>query len=122
AEATVDGKTLSVPVRTTASLRKALAGLPNPPAVLDGIVALGLGEPSTANFKLTTKTPDVTFDVSGAKAEVVVAVDRQKEQKDAVVTLNAYGLPEGYSAKAVTIDKGKDEATLVVTGPQGAQP
>jgi hypothetical protein len=119
AEATVDGKTISTPVRTIAGLRKSLAGQPNPPASLDGIVALGLG-PATASFALSTKTPTVPFAKEG-KAEVVVAVDRMK-LKDAIVDLNAYGLPEGFAAKQVTIEKGKDEATLVVTGPKDAKP
>jgi hypothetical protein len=120
AEATAGDVQLAVPAGTSSALKKSLGGVA-PPA-LDGLVAVGVAAADVAYFQFSTKTPTVAVAPGAKKAEFVVAVDRQKAAKDAVVDLNVYGLPAGFKAAPVKIDKGKNEATLVVECPADAKP
>lgn len=121
AESTDGKKPVTCRVGTIAALRKSLGGVPNPPAALDGLVAIGMTPPSTASFTLKTKTPELALPPGKTKAELVVALERGKGFAEAV-DVNVYGLPTGFKAGAVKIDKGKTEATVVIEGPADAKP
>ena len=105
--------------RTTAStlgaLRDALAGLPFPPAVLDGMLALGVGPVFPQFFQLATATPTVSLVKPGAKASLNVQVTRSNGFDDKV-NVSLDGLPQGVTAKPAAIDKGKTETTLELVG------
>jgi hypothetical protein len=103
-------------VSTAAALRKSLGGLPTAPPSLEGLVTLGITPPSVAQFELKAKTTEVAWESGKTKAEFVVEVDRKKGFAEAV-DLNVYGLPAGFKAAVVKIDKTKKDGTVVIEGP-----
>lgn len=116
AESTADKTPIACEVSTSAALRKSLGGINTPPSSLEGLVAIGFAPPAVEQFELTTKTPEVVWEAGKTKIEFVVDVERKKGFADGL-TLTVYGLPEGFKAAAVTIDKAKKEGTVVVEGP-----
>ncbi|MBS0207458.1 MAG: PPC domain-containing protein [Planctomycetes bacterium] len=101
-------------------LRKSLSGLPWPPASLDGLTLVSVGAPMVDFFKLAASKPVVVFPQYAGKATLTVKVERLNKF-DGPVTLAFPNLPAGFAAgKAVTIDKGKNELAVELTGPATA--
>jgi hypothetical protein len=111
--------------RTTAgtlvALRGALSGLPFPPAVLDGQLALGVAPVFPQFFQLAAAVPNVSLVKPGAKANLKVQVTRTNGFEDKV-NVSLDGLPKGVTAKPAAIDKGKTETTLELIGAELVPP
>lgn len=106
---------------TTAALRASLGGLANPPAELDGALALGVGPVFPDFFQLAADTKDrpavVPFpQLLGTTSFKVKATKLNKF--DDKITLSVEGLPAPFAAKAAAIDKGKAEAVIEIAGPR----
>ncbi len=101
--------------RTTAStldaLRGALSGLPFPPAVLDGELALGVGPVFPEFFQIAAATPIVPLTSAGATGSVKVQVTRTGGFEEAV-NVALEGLPAGVTAKPAAIAKGQTEVAV----------
>ena len=106
---------------TLGALRGALAGLPFPPAVLDGEVALGVGPVFPQFFQLAAPAPSVSLPKSGATANLKVQLTRSNGF-DEKVNLGVEGLPEGVTAKAAAIEKGKTEGLIELTSAAAIPP
>lgn len=94
---------------TLVAMRKALSGLAYPPAALDGSVGIGVAPPFPPFFKLTAASPVVAYD--GKAATLKISAEKLNSFDD-VITLAFEGLPKTITAKPLTIDKGKKEATI----------
>ena len=106
---------------TMAVLRTALNGLANPPLELDGQLALGVGPVFPDFFQLAADSKDKPAVVSYPQllATTSFKVKATKLNKfDDKITLAVEGLPPSFVAKAASIDKGKAEATIELTGPR----
>jgi hypothetical protein len=114
-----------VDFRTTAStllaLRAGLSGLPFPPAVLDGTLALGVGPVFPRFFQLAAPMPVAALTLPSAHANLKVQTTRANGFDDAV-TLRVEGLPTGVTAAAAAIAKGKTDVDLDLTSPQSIPP
>ncbi|MEX0678252.1 MAG: LamG-like jellyroll fold domain-containing protein [Pirellulales bacterium] len=111
--------------RTTAStlgaLRGAFSGLPYPPAVLDGVLGLGVGPVFPQFFQLAAASPSVSLLKPGAQAALKVELTRSNGFDDKV-TLAVEGLPKGVAAKAAAIEKGQKETALELTSTEPIAP
>jgi len=106
---------------TLVAMRTALAGLPFPPAQLDGSLALGVGPVFPAFFQLTATTLNIPLATSGATAKVNVQVARTNGFDDKV-DLAIEGLPGPASFKPAAIEKAKPDASLEITSPSAIPP
>lgn len=106
--------------RATASnltvLRAALAGYPYPPAVIDGLLGLGVG-PVFPDFFQLAVAPDVVAlpQLFGANSFKVVAT-RLNGFVDPI-TLAVEGAPEGITLTAANVEANATEAVFQVAGP-----
>jgi hypothetical protein len=100
-----------------AVLRKDASGLPYPPAVLDGLVGLGVGPVFPEFFGLSVATPNVAFAANNGTASFKVAVAKMNGFDDKI-TLAVEGLPAGVTAKVPAVEKGKAEATIELASTQ----
>ncbi len=111
--------------RTTAStlvaMRGALNGLPFPPAVLDGQLALGVGPVFPQFFQLASATPVVPLLGAGAAGNVKVQVTRSNGFEEAV-NVSVDGLPAGVTAKPAAIAKGQTEVALELASTAAISP
>jgi len=114
-----------VDFRTTASTlgaqRAALAGLPFPPAQLDGSLALGVAPVFPQFFQIAAPTPQVALVRAAAQASLTVQLTRTNGFDDKV-NLDVAGLPAGVKAKEAAIEKGKTEAVIELTSEQAIPP
>ncbi len=99
---------------TLGALRAALAGLPFPPAVLDGKLALGVGPVFPEFFQVASASPSVSLAKAGATSNLKVQLTRSNGFEDKV-SLAVEGLPEGVTAKPAAIEKGQTEGTIELT-------
>ncbi len=104
-----------VEYRTTAStlvaMRTALAGLPFPPASLDGRLALGVGPVFPPFFELAAPSPIVSLAQAGTPGSLKLQLKRTNGFDDKV-DVRAEGLPASVTVKAAAVDKGKTELAL----------
>lgn len=111
--------------RSTAStllaMRASLSGLPFPPAVLDGTLALGVGPVFPPFFQLAAASPLVPLIQPAAAGSLKVQLTRANGFAEKV-DVSVEGLPAGVTAKAAAIDKGKTEVALEITSPQAIPP
>jgi hypothetical protein len=110
-----------VQASTLGAMRVALAGLPFPPAQLDGSLALGVGPVFPVFFQLTATTLNIPLAKSGATAKLNVQVARTSGFDDKV-DLAIEGLPGPATSKPAAIEKGKPDASLEVTSPSAIPP
>ncbi|HEX3868792.1 MAG TPA: PPC domain-containing protein [Pirellulales bacterium] len=116
----VDGKkTLSAMASTLTALRASFNGLAYPPESLVESIALGIGPKFADFFELTIDSATARLPQRKGAASLVVKAKRL-EKFDDKITVRVDGLPEEFSAKPVTIEKGKDTATFEITGPKAA--
>jgi len=103
------------------ALRKEFGGLPYPPTVIDGSLALGVGPIFPDFFKLGTGTPLVA--VANSSGPIAFKVQATRLNKfDDKITLAVEGLPAGVTAKVPAIEKGQGEANLELTIPKPLAP
>jgi hypothetical protein len=101
-----------------ASLRKALGGLPYPPAELEEQVGVGVGPVFPEFFELAMEPAAVTWSDVSKPISVKVKATRSSGF-DEKIDLVIEGLPADVTSKPVTIAKGQAEATLeLVSGAQ----
>lgn len=103
------------------ALRGAFAGLPYPPAALEGTLGLGVGPVFPQFFQLAAAAPSVSLAKAGATAALKVQLTKSHGFNDKVA-LSLQGLPEGVTAKAATIEKGKNEAAVELTAEKALPP
>ncbi|HEX3724626.1 MAG TPA: LamG-like jellyroll fold domain-containing protein, partial [Pirellulales bacterium] len=106
---------------TLGALRTSLSGLPFPPAVLDGALALGVGPVFPRYFQLTPVSPAVALVSAATPVSLKVQLSRSHGFDDKV-DLRVEGLPKPATAKAAAIEKGKTEAALELISPQAIPP
>jgi hypothetical protein len=106
---------------TLGAMRTALSGLPFPPAVLDGTLALGVGPVFPKFFQLAAPSPIVPLIQPGVPASLKVQLTRANGFDDKV-DLTVDGLPAPATVKAAPIDKGKTEVALEITSPEAIPP
>ncbi|HEV3024260.1 MAG TPA: LamG domain-containing protein, partial [Pirellulales bacterium] len=106
---------------TLVAMRTGLAGLPFPPAVLDGTLALGVGPVFPPFFQLASASPALALTQPSAKASLKVQTTRSNGFDD-VINLAVEGLPAGVTAAAASIPKGKNDAALELTSAQAIAP
>src|SRR6185437_8607585 len=114
---TLDKQTLEAPVETLTAMSTSLNGAPNPPAALNGQFALGIGPVPADFFKLEVPKNTVELVQLLGKSTFTIKATRLEKFADAIA-LTTEGLPAEFQIKAGSIDKGKSEATLEVTGPR----
>ena len=111
--------------RTTAStlgaLRTSLSGLPFPPALLDGSLALGVGPLFPQFFQLASATPVVSLTQPSVPASLKVQLTRTNKFEDKV-DVKLDGLPKPATAQPAAIDKGKTEAALEINSAEPIPP
>ena len=106
---------------TLVALRAALAGLPYPPAALDGTLALGVGPVFPPFFQLAAPTTSVALVAANKPVNLPVQVTRTNKFDDKV-NLKLEGLPAPATAKPIAIEKGKFDAAFEITSPQPIPP
>ncbi|MBL8826125.1 MAG: PPC domain-containing protein [Planctomycetaceae bacterium] len=114
-KATIDKQEVSAVASTIAHLRAQLNGLSIPPAGLDGTAMVSVGPPAPDFFKIEVAQPAVMPLLTGA-ASVKLKVTKLNKFDDKI-TLKLASLPAGFAAKDVTIEKGKVEGVIELTGP-----
>ncbi len=106
---------------TQGALRTALAGLPSPPAVLDGVIGLGIGPVFPPFFSLASPSPVATLLREGSTAALKVSVARSNGF-DESVAVSLTDLPAGVTAKPATIAKGQNEVAIDLTSEKTIPP
>lgn len=106
---------------TTTALKPLFGGLTNPPAALTQQVAFSIVPPVAAFIEFDAPPKVVVLPQLLGKAMVSVKI-KKLDKFDDVVDLKVEGLPAGFSAKPVKIEKGKAEATIEIVGPTTAAP
>jgi hypothetical protein len=106
---------------TLGALRASLAGLPYPPAALDGQLALGVGPVFPSFFQLTAPTASVALPAANKPVNLPVQVTRANKFDDKI-DLKIDGLPAPATAKPAAIEKGKADAAIEITSPQPIPP
>lgn len=114
--ATIGDRTETAVASATAAVRTALGGGLVPPAELDGLLALGVGPPTSDFFQLKAVKPVVAHDPRTGPATFTLQLKRLNKFDD-TVTLAVVGLPPGIEAQVTPIAKGKAEATVTLTAP-----
>jgi hypothetical protein len=114
--ATIDGQTVSATARTLAPLRELLAGLPFPPAALDGAIGLGIGPVFPDFFKLAGPADAVPYPRLVGSTSFTVKAERLNKF-DGQINLAVEALPDGFAAEVKPIEKDEGEATVTLTGP-----
>ncbi len=97
------------------ALRAQFAGLPQPPAELDGALALGVGPVFGEFLKLTTEPVVMLPQLVGTSSFKVKA--EKLNGFDEAIALAIEGLPAGFSAEVKPIDKGQGEVEIAIKGP-----
>jgi hypothetical protein len=106
---------------TLGAMRGALAGLPFPPAELDGAIGLGVGPVFPQFFQLAAASPTLALVKAGAQGALKVQLTRSNGFEDKV-SISAEGLPGGVTAKPAAIEKGQSEVALELTSAQAIPP
>lgn len=114
-KATIDKQEVVAFASTINHLRTQLNGLNTPPGGLDGYAMVAVGPPAPDFFKLELAAPAVMPLLTGT-ASVKLKVTKLNKFDDKI-TLKLDGLPTGYAAKEATIEKGKAEGVIEITGP-----
>ncbi len=114
--ATINDRTFTATAGTLAPMRALLAGLPYPPASLDGAIGLGIGPVFPDFFKLVGPDEAVAYPRLVGSTTFTVKAQRMNKFKDQIA-LAVESLPEGFTAEVKPIEKGKGDATVTLTGP-----
>lgn len=101
---------------TSAVLKGAFAGLPYPPASLDGVVGLGVGPVFADFFKLSVTAEPVWLPQLVGQGKFTIHAERVKGFGDPI-SLNVDGLPPGVTAEVKPIEKDKADAEVILRGP-----
>lgn len=104
---------------TLDALKGQFAGLPFPPATLEGIVGLGIGPVFPEFFKLSVDDKIVRLPQLIGTTNLVVKSEKLNGFSDAVA-LAVEGLPAEFVAEVKPIEKDQDESHIVLKGPPTA--
>lgn len=106
---------------TRAPLAASLGGLINPPAALDGQIAVGVGGEYPAFLELAVEPGEVMLPQVVGAARFKVKV-KKLNKFDGEIKLALRGLPAGVTATVPAIAKGKSEATVELAMPAALAP
>ncbi len=107
---------LTARASTLGALVAQLSGHPYPPAMLDGVVALGIGPVFGDFFKLAVEPQTVQLPQLIGTATFTVKTEKMNGFDDQIA-LAVEGLPEGIAADAKAIEKGKADVQVTLTAP-----
>ncbi len=107
---------LTATANSLAAWRKATPNLPYPGTEIVESLAVGVGPVFPKFFELTA-AKEIAAQPDAKEVSLKVTLKRLEKFEDGV-TLSLQGLPQGLTAKAATIEKGKTEASLVIELPK----
>lgn len=120
-QATIGERAATAVASNLPALKTLLAGLPNPPAELEGALALGIGPAFPEFLKLTIDGGAVPYGQLTGAATFKVKAEKLHGFDD-VIGLGVEGLPPGYSVEVKNIEKGQAEVELALKGPLAPAP
>lgn len=110
AEATIDGKAVTVPVSVKAPVSASLAGLPFPPMQLNQQVAFAVRPKAPFRLAVAMDPPEA---VPGGTTQVKITANRDPDFADEIALSAPAGLPATVAIpKTPNITKGKNEVTF----------
>jgi hypothetical protein len=101
---------------TLPALKGQLGGLPYPPPVLQGLVAIGVGPVFPDFFKLNLASTPVRFPQLVGTTTFNVHAEKLNGFND-TIALAVEGLPSGFTAEVKPIEKDQAEAQVTLKGP-----
>ncbi len=118
-KATIDGRVVTVPAATTALVRTRWPQLTFPPAWLDGLVSVAIGNDVEPFYTAAVNQDAVSFPQAEGKAQFTIALERKnKEFKDPLIVL-VDGLPAGCSYDVKRNGNGdKETYDVTLSGPK----
>ena len=104
-----------------ATLRGEFAGLPFPPAALDGALALGVGPVFPEYFQLAVAEPAPPLPAAGGATKLKLSATRNSGFEDQI-SLELLGLPAGVMIKPAALEKKQESVELELTAAQPLAP